>query len=152
MHQGAEPHAPSRWRPWPKKGKGRWLSCRPARCPLTRCFCTCGYQAAQRPSLSSRRAVGKASTQGPHPNSGCVSCLRGWGARRLFSHLLARQPEPQRRSAQALGQVGRVHIPALQMRKLRAREGAVHYLPKVIQLAGLDQPVVCWKAGKTLLL
>lgn len=81
------------------------------------CFCTCGYQAAQRPSLSSRRAVGKASTQGPHPNSGCVSCLGGWGARRIFSYMLARQPEPRRRSTQALGQVGRLHIPALQMRK-----------------------------------
>lgn len=61
--------------------------------------------------------------------------------------MLAWQPEPRRRRAQALGRVGRVLIPALQMRKLRTREGAVHYLPKVTQPAGLNQPVVCTLQG-----
>ena len=59
----------------------------------------------------------------------------------------ARQPEPQRRRAQALGRVGRVLTSALQMRKLRTKEGAVRYLPKVTQPAGLDQPGVCTLQG-----
>ena len=40
-------------------------------------FCTCGYQATHRPSLSSRRAVDKANTQGPIQTVGVFPALEG---------------------------------------------------------------------------
>lgn len=140
-HQGAKPHAPSRWRPWPRKGRGRWLSCRPACHSDLVCFCSCGYQATQAQSqLSQGCGQGKPAPGSPYKQWVC-SCLRGWGAWRLFVR------SPAARASEEEGSSLRLGHPALQMRKLRTREGAVRYLPKVTQLAGLDQPGVCTPQG-----